>query len=78
MLADTKSAMKYGFLMRLETPQGINFALRPFVVFTGGVEAVEDYYRTLDAVTPEDLRAAASRYLVDSGRTTVTLVPAGR
>jgi zinc protease len=77
VLADTKSAMKYGFLMRLETPQGINFALRPFVVNTGGAEAVEDYYRTLDAVTPEDVKAAAARYLVDAGRTTVTLVAAG-
>ena len=44
LLADTKSAMKYGFLMRLETPQGINFALRDIVVSTGGIEAVEDYY----------------------------------
>ncbi len=76
LLADTKSAMKYGFLMRLETPQGVTFALRPFVVFTGGVEAVEDYYRALDAVTPQDVQAAAAKYLVESGRTTVTLVPA--
>jgi zinc protease len=75
-LADAKSAMKYGFLMRLETPQGINFALRNFVVFTGGIEAVEDYYRTLDSITADDLKAAASKYLVESGRTTVTLVPA--
>jgi zinc protease len=76
LLADTKSAMKYGFLMRLETPQGINFALRPFVVFTGGIEAVEDYYRTLDSITPDDVKAAASKFLVESGRTTVTLLPA--
>ncbi len=75
VLADTKSAMKYGFLMRLETPQGINFALRPFVVNTGGVEAVEDYYRTLESITPDDLKAAAAKYLVENGRTTVTLVP---
>ncbi len=75
VLADTKSAMKYGFLMRLETPQGINFALRNSAVFTGGIEAVEDYYRTLESITPEDLRAAAAKYLVENGRTTVTLVP---
>ncbi len=76
LLADAKSAMKYGFLMRLETPQGVNFAVRNAVVFTGGIEAIEDYYRTLDSITGEDVMAAASKYLVDSGRTTVTLVAA--
>jgi zinc protease len=76
LLNDTRSAMKYGFLMRLETPQGIDFALRNFVVFTGGIEAVEDYYRTLDSITPEDVRAAAAKYLVENGRTTVTLTGA--
>jgi zinc protease len=77
MLRDTKSAMKYGFLMSLETAQGVSFAMRPLVVFTGGIEAIEDYYRTLDSITPEDVRAAANRYLVENGRTTITLVPAG-
>jgi zinc protease len=76
LLKDTKSTMKYGFLMRLETPQDIDFALRNFVVFTGGIEAVEDYYRTLESITPEDIKAAANKYLVDSGRTTVTLIAA--
>ncbi len=76
MLQDTKSAMKYGFLMSLETAQGICFALRSIVVFTGGIEAIETYYRTLDSITPEDVRAAANKYFVDNSRTTVTLMPA--
>jgi zinc protease len=76
LLQDTKSAMKYGFLMSLETAQGVCFALRPFVVFTGGIEAVEDYYRTLDSITREDIQAAANRYLNEKGRTIITLMPA--
>jgi len=68
--------MKYGFLMQLETPQGIDFALREFAVYTGGIEAVEDYYRTLESITAEDIKAAANRFLVETGRTTVTLLPA--
>jgi zinc protease len=63
--------------MSLETAQGVNSALRPIVVFTGGIEAIEDYYRTLESITPEDVRAAANRFLVENGRTTITLVPAG-
>lgn len=76
LLNDTRSNMKYGFLMSLETPQGINFALRDFVVYTGGIEAVDDYYRTLDSITPADVREAAKKYLVETGRTAVTLVSA--
>jgi zinc protease len=76
LLADTKSAMKYGFLMQLETPQGINFALRDIAVYTGGIEAVEDYYRTLESISAEDLKAAADKFLIETGRTTVILLPA--
>lgn len=75
LLDDTKSSMKYGFLMRLETPQGIDFALRNFAVYTGGIEAVEDYFKTLASISTEDVRAAADRFLVENGRTTVTLLP---
>ena len=74
VLADTKSNMKYDFLMDLETAQQIAFSMIGFVIRTGGIEAVEDYYRTLEAVTAEDVRTAAQQWLVDSGKTTVTMV----
>jgi len=76
LLEDTKRAMRYGFLMGLETAQGVAFALRNFALYTGGIEAVEDYYRTLQTISPEDLRSAAQKYLVENGRTTITLLPA--
>jgi zinc protease len=75
-LAAVKSNMKYGFLMGLEEAQGIAFSLITFVINTGTVEAVEDYYRTLDAVTPEHMREAARRYLTPERRTTITMVQA--
>jgi zinc protease len=74
VLADAKSNMKYGFLMGLETAQQIAFSMIGYVIRTGGIEAVEDYYRALDAVTAEDVRTAAQQWLVDSGKTTVTMV----
>jgi zinc protease len=76
LLANTKSNMKYGFLMGLETGQQVAFAMMSYVINTGGIEAVEEYYRTLDAVTAEDVRTAAQRYLQESRRTTVTMVQA--
>ena len=69
--------MKYGFLMGLETAQSVAFAVIPFVINTGGLEAVDAYYRTLDAITADDVRAAAARYLVDTGLNVVTMVQGG-
>jgi len=77
LLADTKSAMKYGFLMGLETAQNVAFAMIQYVVNTGGIEAVDEYYRTLDSITAEDVREAARTYLVDSGKTVVLMVQEG-
>jgi zinc protease len=74
LLADTKSNMKYGFLMGLETAQNVAFSLIPVVINTGGIEAVDEYFRTLDAVAAEDVREAARRFLVDRSLTVVTMV----
>ena len=76
-LADTKSNIKYGFLMGMETALDAAFAVMQTVVNTGRLEPIEDYFRTLEAVTPEDLREAARTYLVDTGRTTITMVQEG-
>jgi zinc protease len=73
-LSDAKRAMKYSFLMRLESAQDVASAVLRPIVFTGRIEPIEDYYRTLDALTPEQVRDAARRYLVDAGRTTITMV----
>ena len=73
-LAATKSALKYGFLMGLESAQDAAMAAMWPIVWAGRLEAAEDYYKTLDAVTPEDVRDAAKKYLADTGRTTITMV----
>jgi len=76
-LAATKQNLKYSFLMQLETAQSVAFAVVQPLVDTGRLDAIEDYFRTLDAVTPDDIREAARRFLVESGRTTVTMVQEG-
>jgi zinc protease len=73
-LADTKSNIKYGLLMSMETAQNVAFAVMQPIVSTGRLEALEDYMNTLQSLTPEDLREAARKYLVDTGRTTITMV----
>lgn len=76
LLSDTKSNMKYSFLMGLETGQQVAFSLIPFIINTGAIEAVGDYYATLESVTAEDVREAARTYLTEEGRTTATMIQA--
>ena len=77
-LADSKSAARYGFLMGLETHLGVDNSVSRAIVNTGGLEAINDYYRTLAEVTPEDLREAARRILEEQVRTIVTLTQTER
>lgn len=76
LLADTKSNLRYSFLMGLETAQNVAFSLIGTVINTGGIEAIDDYYRTLEEVTADDVREAARRFLTEDRRTIVTLVEA--
>jgi zinc protease len=72
-VADLKSRLKYGFLMGLETPDQVAGALSRVIAVTGGIEAIDDMYVAYEAVTPEDVQAAANKYL-DADRRTVAVL----
>ncbi len=72
-LRDLKSHLKYAFLMDLDTPSRVADNLARIVALTGGVEAVDRLFAAYDAVTPEDVRAAAQHYLVRERRTVAVL-----
>jgi zinc protease len=68
-LTDLKSRTKYQFLMNLETPEDVAGGLSRFIAITGGIEAIDQMYRTLDGVTAEDVQSAAEEYLAKDRRT---------
>ncbi len=72
-LASLKSNMKYGFLMNLDTPAKVSRQLVRGIAVTGGIEALETYYATMDAVTPEDIQTAAREFLNSDRRTVAVL-----
>jgi zinc protease len=72
-LADVKSRQKYAFLMNLETPSAVAQSLARIIALTGGIEAVDQMYSTLDAVTAADVQAAATKYLQKNRRTVAVL-----
>ena len=68
-----RSNLKYAFLSGLSTPNQVCESVAQIVAITGGLDAVDRLYATLDQVTPEDVRAAASLWLVRERATVATL-----
>jgi len=77
LLADTKSAARYGFLMGLETHLNVAGAVSRAIINTGELEPLNDYYRTLQSLMADDIQEAARRVLTEGRRTIVTLTQAG-
>jgi zinc protease len=76
-LADLQSRLKYGFLMALETPTEIAEQLARHIAISGGLDGIAALYAAYDAVTPDDVRAAARHYLA-AERCTVGVLRARR
>jgi len=72
-LDKVKSHLKYSYAMGLNTAGSVARGLAHYIALTGDPEAVNRVYAIYDRVTPEDVRAAARKYFVSSGRTAVTL-----
>jgi zinc protease len=74
-LADTKSALKYENLMRLDAPDNIANAMSQFIWLTGDANSINRYYALYDQVTPADIQAAAKKYFVAEHLTVGTIGP---
>jgi len=72
-LADLQSRLKYEFLMNLDTPSAVARSLAPIIALTGGIEAIDELYRTYERVAPEDVVAAAKEFFVPASRTVAVL-----
>ena len=72
-LEDAKSAERYGLLRSLDNTEGIAETLAEFVHFRRSYSTINNYYRLLDSLTPDDLLAAARRFLNDEGLVIGTL-----
>jgi zinc protease len=64
---------RYTYLLRLDTPGRVGSRLARTIAITGGIEAVDELYATMDALTPEDIRAAAERFLQNERRTVLVM-----
>ena len=72
-LENLKKRVRYSFLMGLETPDDVAGGLARFVALTGGIEDINTLYANLEAVTAQDIQAAAQKYFQNNHRTVMTL-----
>lgn len=75
-LDDIKSASRYGFTNSLDNSEAIGDMLASVVQYNRDPEFINQQYAQLEAVTAEDVKWAANKYLVDDGRIMVTLAQA--
>ena len=78
VLADTKSAMRYGFARGLDSPGPIAETLGHYLQLTGDPETVNRVYELYAAVTAEDIRMIATKYFAETNRTVVLLTEEAR
>lgn len=72
-LDEVKRHLRYSFALRLNNSEAIAGTVARFVALTRSPETINKIYDLYDKVTPEDIRAVARKYFVESGRTIVTL-----
>ncbi|MDQ1266012.1 MAG: zinc protease [Bacteroidota bacterium] len=72
-LDDLKKRQKYAYLMKLDTPEKTASALARTIALTGGISAVDEYFETLELITPQDILNAAKKFFTPEKRTVVTL-----
>ena len=72
-LNNTKSHLKYGFAMHIDSPDAIARSLSHYVQLTGDPEAINRLYAQYDRVTVADVQRVASRYFIPERLTIATI-----
>jgi zinc protease len=71
-----KKHLKYSFALSMDNSEAIASTLAGYVALRRTPETINKVYAIYDSITPEDVRAVARKYFVDSGRTIATLTGA--
>ena len=74
----TRSRMRYGFAMAMNSNDRIAGALAPYIALERTPETLNRLFDTYQTVTPADIRDAAKKYFREESRTVVTLATKGQ
>ncbi len=69
----TRSRLRYGFSLAMNSNDAIAGTLARFIALRRSPETIDKIFTLYDSITPEDIRAAAEKYFVDNSQTVITL-----
>ena len=72
-LDQTRSRLRYGFSLGMNSNDAIAGTLARFIALRGSPDTIDKVFTLYDSITPEDIRAAAAKYFTDNSQTIVTL-----
>lgn len=73
-LDETRSRLRYGFALGMDSSAAIASALAPYIALRRTPETINKLFALYQQITPQDIRTSASQYFTDANRTIVTLV----
>lgn len=73
LLDETRSRLRYGFVMGMNSNDSIASALAQYIALRRSPDTVDKVFALYDSVTPEDIRTIAEKYFVENGQTIITL-----
>jgi zinc protease len=74
----TRSRLRYGFAMSMNSNDRIASALAPYIAMERTPETLNRLFDTYQKVSPEDVRDAVRKYFREESRTVVTLATKGQ
>lgn len=74
-LDETRSRLKYGFSLRMDSNVAIAGTLARFISLKRSPDTIDKLFALYDTITPEDIRAYAEKYFKETNQTIVTLAP---
>jgi len=77
-LEAVKKRERYGFTLRLDNSESVAQTVASYVALRRTPDTIDKLYVQYGALTPEDVREMARKYLIESGRTIVTLTGASK
>ncbi len=76
-LDETRSRLRYGFVMGMNSNDAIANALAQYIALRRSPDTIDKVFALYDSITPEDIRQAAAKYFTDNNQTIVTLATKG-
>lgn len=72
-LDETRSRLRYGFSLGMDSNEAIAGTLARFISLKRSPDTIDNLFALYDKITPEDIRNSAQKYFKDSNQTIVTL-----